>query len=153
MHFEKSCGAVVYRVCNPHIEYLVIRMQQGHFSLPKGHVEARETELQTARREIKEETNLTVTIHHGFRHVVTYPPSPGVQKDVVFFVAKYRFGDVLVQQDEVSDSYWLRYDDAMSRLTYDTDREVLQKADQYLHQRASSSKRFMYIMKSSKTKK
>lgn len=138
MHFEKSCGAVVYRTCNHQIEYLVIRMQQGHFSLPKGHVEAHETELQTARREIKEETNLTVTIHHGFRHVVTYSPFANITKDVVFFVAKYRFGDIQLQQDEVCDSHWLPYEEAIARLTYETDREVTQKADQFLHQRASS---------------
>ena len=32
----------------------------GHWSFPKGHVEAGETERQTALREVKEETGLTV---------------------------------------------------------------------------------------------
>ncbi len=139
MQYEKSCGAVVYRVRNHQIEYLIIHMQRGHHSLPKGHVEAHESEMQTARREIREETNLEVTIHRGFRHVVTYSPFPNIIKDVVFFVAKYRSGDVHVQWEEVCDSHWLHYENALTRLTYDTDRQVIQKANDFLHQRTSSS--------------
>lgn len=50
---EKSCGAVVYRMNGSNIEVIVIRMNYGHWSLPKGHVEGHETEHETALREIK----------------------------------------------------------------------------------------------------
>ncbi len=63
-------------------------MTHGHISLPKGHVEANETEEETALREIKEEPNLDVELDTGFRHVVSYAPYEGCVKDVVFFAAK-----------------------------------------------------------------
>lgn len=42
-------------------------------------------EQETAVREIREETGLTVAFVENFRRVVTYSPAPGVTKDVVFF--------------------------------------------------------------------
>ncbi|MBQ7646054.1 MAG: NUDIX domain-containing protein [Clostridia bacterium] len=60
MILERSCGAVVYKRTDKRVLYLIEHMARGHVSLPKGHVEDGETEEQTARREIKEETNLDV---------------------------------------------------------------------------------------------
>ena len=36
---EKSCGAVVYKIINDQRYYLVEKMNLGHTSIPKGHVE------------------------------------------------------------------------------------------------------------------
>ena len=44
MIYEKSCGAVVYRLENGRRLYLVERTPSGKTVLPKGHVEAGETE-------------------------------------------------------------------------------------------------------------
>ena len=54
---EKSCGAVVYRMEKGRRLYLLLHYCEGHWDLPKGHVEAGESEEQTARREISEETH------------------------------------------------------------------------------------------------
>lgn len=51
-----SAGGVV---TNPHNEVLVVNQRGTSWSLPKGHVEAGEDYLQTAKREIKEESGLT----------------------------------------------------------------------------------------------
>ena len=65
MNFEKSCGAIVYRKFHGNTELLLIKHANGgHWSFPKGHVEAGETELQTAEREIPYKEN-----YHG--HVYT----------------------------------------------------------------------------------
>jgi len=56
MKKEKSCGCVVIK----DRKILVIYQIDGFWGFPKGHVEKNETELQTAIREIKEETNLDV---------------------------------------------------------------------------------------------
>ena len=55
---EKSCGAVVYKIENNNVLYLLVKHNKGHISFSKGHVEKGETEEMTAKREIKEETNL-----------------------------------------------------------------------------------------------
>ena len=73
MKKEKSCGAVVYRQGETGVEVLMIKHKNGgHWAFPKGHVEKKETEPETALREIKEETGLKVELDTGFREMVTY---------------------------------------------------------------------------------
>ena len=59
MKHEKSCGAVIIK----NNKVLVLQQVAGHWGFPKGHVEKGETEVETAIREIKEETNLDVEIN------------------------------------------------------------------------------------------
>ena len=57
MTYEKSCGGIVYRKFHGNTEILLIKhIKSGYWSFPKGHVENGETEEETAKREIKEET-------------------------------------------------------------------------------------------------
>ena len=123
MKYEKSCGAVIF----DEDKVLVIQQVKGHWGFPKGHVEDGETEVQTAIREIKEETNLDVEIDETHRYVERYSPEEGVEKDVVFFIAKKIGGEVKVQKEEVKDTEWLLPKDAMERLTYETSKVILKK--------------------------
>ena len=132
MKKEKSCGAVVFRQEKDGLVFLIETMALGHISLPKGHVENGETEEETARREIREETGLDVRIDTRFRHTITYSPRPGVEKDVVFFAAEAKAGDITPQPEEVRKAAFLPMDEAMGILTYASDREVLRAAGEYL---------------------
>ena len=53
LQYEKSCGAVVYYQQDNDIKYVLVCEHGGYWVFPKGHVEAGETELETALREIK----------------------------------------------------------------------------------------------------
>lgn len=129
---EKSCGAVVYKKEEEKIYFLIEEMKAGHYSIPKGHVENNETEVETALREIKEETNLEVNLDSNFREVVSYSPYEGCIKDVVFFIAKAKTFDMKEQLIEVTSLKWLEPVDAINILTFDSDKEVLKKALKYL---------------------
>lgn len=129
---EKSCGAVVYKKEEEKIYFLIEEMKAGHYSIPKGHVENNETEIETALREIKEETNLEVNLDSNFREVVSYSPYEGCIKDVVFFVAEAKTFDMKEQLIEVTSLKWLEPVDAINILTFDSDKEVLRKALKYL---------------------
>lgn len=130
---EKSCGAVVFTKMNNEIKYLIEEMIQGHFALPKGHVEAGETEIQTAAREIKEETNLDVTFLTSFKEVTNYMPAVNVSKDVIYFLAEANIPSTMRKQpEEVEELYWLNFEEAVSRLTFDNDKEILRNAHEYL---------------------
>lgn len=104
MLHEKSCGAIVYRKFHGNTEILLIKhVNSGHWSFPKGHVEGNETELETARREIKEETGLEVILDSSFRETVSYSPKKDTQKVVVYFLAKARSFDFTPQIEEIAD--------------------------------------------------
>lgn len=135
---EKSCGAVVYKYDGEQLLILIEKMQKGHYSMPKGHVESGETEVQTATREIKEETNLDVNIDTGFRKTITFSPYENCLKDVVFFVAEAIGGDMTNQECEVSQLMWLPVSEAIDIITHDTDRDVLKAAVDYIESKAKS---------------
>lgn len=129
---EKSCGAVVHRERDGTREYLIIRHNGGHWSFPKGHVEHNETEVETAMREILEETGLTTEINTDFRRVVTYTPKNGVIKDVVFFLASVTGGTEHAQEEEIAQLEWLPFETACSTVTFPTDTNVLESAEEFL---------------------
>ena len=129
---EKSCGAVIWRRTERGHEFLLAQHGASHWSFPKGHIEGRETELETARREILEETGLTVDIDPGFRRVVTYYPKPGVVKDVVFFIAQPTGGQERPQASEIRQLGWFPFREAKPLVTFATDVEVLKDAESYI---------------------
>lgn len=129
---EKSCGAVIWRGDSAHHQYLLVQHNGGHWSFPKGHMEDRETEVETALREIREETGLSARIDDRFRQVVTYYPMPGVVKDVVFFIAQPTGGTEHAQEAELRDLGWFSFQEARPRVTFATDEEVLLAAEDYI---------------------
>ncbi|MGN0696133.1 MAG: bis(5'-nucleosyl)-tetraphosphatase [Oscillospiraceae bacterium] len=129
MTFEKSCGAVVYRKHHGNTEILLIKhLNSGHWSFPKGHVEEGETEVETALREIKEETDIDVMIDPTFRETVTYFPKKETQKVVVYFMAKAKNFDFTPQETEIADIRWVDICHAASMLTYENDKTIVSKA-------------------------
>ena len=131
MKLEKSCGAVLFREEEGRRLYLIIRSVAGHWSMCKGHVEGSETEHETAVREIREETGLSVDFVEHFRHVIRYAPRPGSMKDVVFFLARVTGGTLTCQPEEVAEAEWLPYGEAVERLTHASDRETLTRAEEF----------------------
>ena len=84
--FRKSCGVLPYRLVNGEREYLIVFEEFSQcWSLPKGHMEAGETEAETAQRELLEETGLTAKLDTSATTVIEYPISPIAKKQVVFF--------------------------------------------------------------------
>ena len=126
---EKSCGAIVYRKHHGNTEILLIKhVNSGHWSFPKGHVEENETEVETATREIKEETGIDVIIDPTFRETVSYSPKKDTQKVVVYFIAKAKNYDFIPQEEEISEIRWVEIGHALSILTYENDRSIVNKA-------------------------
>lgn len=132
---EKSCGALVYRRKGDKTQFLLIQHRNGgHWAYPKGHVEQGENEYQTALREIKEETGLTVDLLQGFRQSVEYSPMPDVEKEVVYFLASPKEdGEGLQgQEEEVMDIRWVDAEDAERLITHDNDQKLMKKAKYFL---------------------
>ena len=135
MRREKSAGAVIF---NPHTKkFLLLHYPthgKGHWDFPKGHVEPGEDEIDTAKREIKEETGLYVEFLFGFRDEIKYHFHDGktlVEKKVVYFLAFTNMEEVKLSYEH--DNYrWLSYEDSLKTITYDTSRKILIKAHRFL---------------------
>lgn len=135
--YEKSCGGIVFtKVKNgkkDELKILLVKNINGRFwSFPKGHVEKGETEVQTAKREILEETGLEVEILNGFRETSDYVPFGKVKKRVVFFVARARSAEVHIQKSEIDSYTWVSFEEAEKQCGYENDLRVLKKAKRFL---------------------
>lgn len=133
MTYEKSCGGIVYREFHGNTEILLIKhIKSGYWSFPKGHVENSETEEETAKREIKEETGIDVYIDSGFRETVTYSPRKDAKKEVVYFVARAKNYDYTPQLEEISEIRWVGIGQAHNLLVYDNDKLIVNKAKSFI---------------------
>jgi 8-oxo-dGTP pyrophosphatase MutT (NUDIX family) len=135
MDDEKSCGAVVFRGDGPQRRYLLLHYEEGHWDLPKGHVERGEDELATAKRETREETSIDDLVFvSGFRERIEYlykRDGKTMHKEVIFFLARTRTENVKLSYEHTGFE-WLVYEDALAELTFDNAKNVLRKARDFL---------------------
>lgn len=128
MDSVRAAGGVVWRANGDGVEVLIVhRPRYDDWSLPKGKLEAGETEEHAARREVEEETGLRCHVgdevgsvdyvdHRGRPKVVRYwsmTPAPDADS-----------GDFVGNQ-EVDAVQWLPLADARTAVSYDRDRRIL----------------------------
>lgn len=133
---EKSCGAVVFKRQKEGIKYLILHYGAEHWDFPKGKQEKNEKEEQAALREIKEETGIEdVELADGFRETINYFYKQGeetVFKEVVFFLAQSATDEVKLSSEHIGYA-WLSYEHAYKKLTFNNSKELLEKAEKFLH--------------------
>jgi GrpB-like predicted nucleotidyltransferase (UPF0157 family)/8-oxo-dGTP pyrophosphatase MutT (NUDIX family) len=129
---EKSCGAVLYTKVDGQRRYLLIKNRSLHAGFPKGHVEYGETEMETVRREILEETGLDVDVVEGFRRDYDYKVRFFIHKTAVYFLAYFGDQTIVPQEGEVLDYWIVPLEEALEHLGFEQDRKILRDADDYL---------------------
>lgn len=131
--FERSCGAVVFYGSGEDRVFLLIKNKRSaHWGFPKGHIEDGETNEQTATREVLEETGLDVTIVPGFSSTSKYTIQGKVEKTVTIFLATASSRGVTLQEDEIDDSKWVGYNEALELLNFENDRHIFLQAGEFL---------------------
>jgi NAD+ diphosphatase len=109
MHFPRISPAVITLVHRGEDEVLLAsdrRFRRGFFALLAGFVEAGETLEQAVAREVREEVGLEVDDIRYFGSQAWPFPS----QLMVGFYARYRSGDIRVQEEEISEAHWFRTD-------------------------------------------
>ena len=110
-----SCGVIPYRRTESGPELLLVLQSNHYWSVPKGHMEAFESEQETALRELKEEVGLTAELWQDFREVVAYPMKRGKCKQNILFLGRVS-GEIELQYEEVREYRWVTVQEAKGLL-------------------------------------
>ncbi|EKE19118.1 MAG: hypothetical protein ACD_9C00128G0001 [uncultured bacterium] len=142
LSFEKSVGGVIYRENKGKPLFLLVQYRSWQWDFPKGHVEEGETEEQTLRREVFEETGISdLEILPNFRSSVRYfyvakgnekkerrDQGRGIYifKNAVYFAVKTTEEDVKIDFEN-KDFVWLSYEDTYKKLKNSGSKKVIQE--------------------------
>lgn len=147
---EVSAGAVVFRKEDSETYYLLLHYKPGHWDFPKGHIEEGESEEETVKREVEEETGIKdIRIVEGFKEWIKYffrrtygfkkeekKKAPWVFKIVNFYLAETKTKEVKISFEHVGYK-WLPYNEALKQLTFKKAKGILEKANDYLISKTS----------------
>ncbi|MBI3631277.1 MAG: NUDIX domain-containing protein [Candidatus Staskawiczbacteria bacterium] len=141
---EKSAGAVIFRMENGKPYYLILHYHSGHWEFARGHIEEGESEENTVRREIEEETGLKdIKIMPGFKEYSKFffrrtygltgkakKKAPWVFKIVTLYLAETKTENVVISKEHKGFA-WLPYEDAVKKLLKNG-KEILKKANDFV---------------------
>jgi 8-oxo-dGTP pyrophosphatase MutT (NUDIX family) len=125
---QHSAGGVVVA------EGLVLLIATGRgerWQLPKGRIEPGESARQAAEREIREETGVSCRVTERLgevEYLFTSRDGRTIHKRVTYFLCSYVSGSVRdYDREEVWTAAWLPLPAALQRLTFDNERQMLER--------------------------
>ncbi|MEN9202936.1 MAG: NUDIX domain-containing protein [Thermostichus sp. DG_1_6_bins_120] len=127
--------------------YLLVQHQKGHWAFPKGHKDGLETDLETARRELEEETGLTdyqlltlpgqstpLTLQESY--CFTDPQGNPIAKTVTYYIAllppQFPPPPIRPQAAEIAAYRWCTYEEALEQISFEESRQLLRQCQIYL---------------------
>ena len=133
--YEVSAGGLVLRRNGTDLEALLIgRGMPRVWSLPKGHVEARETHEQAALREVREETGCWAEILIKLSDISYwfYLNRTKHKKSVHFYLMNYLSGDTANHDHEVDEARWFEIKAAKRGLKYVNEKRLVDLALEWI---------------------
>lgn len=147
MLIEKSAGAIVFRREKGKIYYLLLnylafgKIEKSYWGFSKGHIEKGEKEIETAKREIKEETGIRdFQLIRGFKEKERYFfkfKGKNILKFVTYYLIETKTKEVKLSFEHIGYK-WLSYEKALKQLTFEGAREILKKANRFLRKYATT---------------
>jgi 8-oxo-dGTP pyrophosphatase MutT (NUDIX family) len=145
---ERSAGAIIFRRENEKIFYLLLyypslshRAEKNFWDFPKGHIEKGESELDTVKREIFEETGIKeFKILDGFKEQIKYFfkwQGKTILKFVTFYLIETNQKEIKISPEHI-DWCWADFETALSLLTHQNSKEILKKAHSFLERKNKS---------------
>lgn len=124
---EHSYGIIPLRKSNEAWEILIVQLHAGHWGFPKGHPEPQETPLETAKRELFEETGLIVSQLLSDQELeesyIFKARGDLIYKKVTYYLAEVH-GQLLKLQDEIKDLKWVPLSEAVEHVTFDQSKNI-----------------------------
>jgi len=139
---EKSAGAVIY-YHNSSLKqpFFLLLKYPSYWGFAKGMIEGKESEIETAKREIKEETGLDkFEILNGFEHKQQWffkLKGELIKKEAIYFLVKVKEAE----KSKVKISFehegfeWLSFKDATEKMKIKSNKEMLGKAYKFIKEK------------------
>ena len=131
---EHSCGAILFTKENGERQYALVMEVTGSYGFPKGNQEGAETDIETATREIREETGITnLRFIPNLKRTIRYKVGDFIEKEVVYFVAYYDNQDFDIQiKNEILSVKKYPIDIALNLLKFQELKNILIETDYML---------------------
>ncbi|OGB74702.1 hypothetical protein A2810_00310 [candidate division Kazan bacterium RIFCSPHIGHO2_01_FULL_49_10] len=142
---QHSFGVVPVQWIKGQLKFLLVRHNVGHWSFPKGHPEGNENEVESALRELREETGITnvelapnwsATEKYQF---ISHQDKNTIHKTVKYFLGRVGDSAVKILEEELQDYRWVTPEEANKLITFPAARVVLSQAMAYLEQNPASA--------------
>jgi len=130
VHQEISYGVIPVKKSDAPLQVLLIQMHAGHWSFPKGHPEPGESLLETAQRELFEETHLTISnllVEKPFEENYFFTKNSTLIKKKVFYFLAEVSGKVQIQKEEIKDVKWVPLSEVTEALTFNEDKVLFKE--------------------------
>ncbi len=109
----------------------ISRHGDSFWAFPKGHAEGEEGGLETAERELKEETGLvasSIDSHCVFTEYYAFKEGDTeIEKTVTYYLGYIEDLESTLQEKEVSEAGWFELEDAREKLTHESKRELIEE--------------------------
>lgn len=137
-----SAGGAAFRSTDSGYETAIVAVRpSGRWQLPKGLVDAGESDEQAAVREVREEAGVECEIIEKIETVEYWyfgdqrGERVRFHKSVHFYLMKYLSGDTANHDREVSEARWVRIDDAVKMLAFKSEKAVVEKGFELIKNR------------------
>ena len=131
-----SAGGVAFRNDRGKLEVAVVAVAPSRrWQLPKGLIDAGETEEEAAVREVREEAGIDCDLLEKIETIeywyVATENGKRVRfhKFVHFFLLEYLAGDVRNHDHEIDEARWAAIDEAIEMLAFKSEKDVVRKAE------------------------
>ena len=135
---EFSCGAVIYKMKNDNPLFLLVNSKRNiTWGFPKGHIENCESEIETARREIFEETGIkNIAFTKNFRQEDVYiidgaesrTDERQVEKHSIYFLAAALEDASDFDKNEILELKWANINQAQDMLSFANQKKIVNSA-------------------------
>lgn len=131
-----SYGIIPVRLTISLTEYFIVRHTYGdHWGFPKGHPEVGELPLETAKRELFEETGFIAvrSLRHAWLQESYSFPYKGrlCKKTVNYFISEVE-GAYVPDISEISEGRWVSYAEATKLFNFASIKRVIKDAEAFL---------------------
>lgn len=135
---EYSYGAVIFKFKDGEPLFLIVKSKRSErWGFPKGHIEDGETGIETARREIFEETgikelNFIANFKEEDVYIIdgTQPKTKGriAEKHSIYFLAEALGDDIIYDKEEISETKWTDFEGTQKFLYFFNQKKILKHA-------------------------